>query len=127
MRKLALTAIAGAAILPLLGVSPAGAHTVPFNCPGAPVACGFANADFAGTTLFNKSTVTFGAVWEFTDDLLSSVNNDTSGARLCLQEDDLIDFPWIGVPAGVSFHNLAEQGVNNVTDYVLVRPQAQAC
>jgi hypothetical protein len=128
MRKLVAAAVIVAALSAVvLAALPVGAHSVAYNCPGSGVACGYAGLEFTGTTLFNKSTTPPGQKWEFTDDLLSSVNNDTTGARLCLMEADIIDYPWIGVPAGVGWHDLREQGVNNITDYVLVNLNTDPC
>lgn len=125
MKKTAVTvAVLTSLVLALGPASPADAWT--FNCTGG-VMCGYANTGFSGTRLFNPSNIIFGAEYDFTDDILSSVNNDTSGARICLMEQDVIDWPWIGVPAGVAWGNLGEQSVNNVADYVKVWPNTDSC
>ncbi len=124
MRKLGICMTAVGTLVFALGLA---APALAFNCPGSGVACGYAGYNYSGTTLFNKSTTPPGAEWNFTDDVMSSVNNDTTGARLCLYEEDIFNWPWIGVPAGVGWADLRDQGVDNVADYVHVNLNSQAC
>ena len=110
-----------------LGFSPASGHSVAFNCPNTPTMCGYRTVEWQDGQLFSATSPIFGSKDHFDDNILSAVNNDTTGYRICLMETDVFDWPWIGVPAGVGWHNLGEQGVNNVADYVQYTAQADPC
>jgi hypothetical protein len=109
------------------GIAATSSHAAAFNCTNGGVMCGYDGKNYAGTRLFNPSSISIGAHIEMTDDLLSSVNNDTTGARLCLMENDIIDWPYMGVPAGVGYPDLSVYGVNNQVDYGIVRANSDAC
>lgn len=104
LRRLATAAVlVGALIVPFTAASSAYAYTY----------AGWQNSGYSGTLLFWGNSSPPGTNWDFANNVLTSVQNNSGGGKLCLYDGG---GELMHLNPGISISNLSSYSANDQAD-----------